>query len=57
LLTIAHCHSSEQFCGSKTVEVTATEIYVMNADGTGVGRLTRNRVADSFAAWQPVVEP
>ena len=38
-------------------EGTATEIYVMNADGTHVTRLTHNRVADSFPAWQPVAEP
>ena len=38
-------------------EGTATEIFVMNADGTGVRRLTHNRVADSFPAWQPVVAP
>lgn len=30
------------------------EIYVMNADGTGVKRLTHNRVGEGSPAWQPV---
>jgi TolB protein len=34
-----------------------SEIYVMNADGTGVTRLTHNQVADVSPAWQPVVVP
>ncbi len=32
----------------------SSEIYVMNADGTGVTRLTDNRIADTSPAWQPV---
>ena len=30
------------------------EIYAMNADGTGVTRLTHNRVDETSLAWQPV---
>ncbi len=30
-----------------------TEIYVMNADGTGVTRLTNNALADDEPAWSP----
>lgn len=33
----------------------ADEIYVMNADGTGVTRLTYNRVGEGGLAWQPVL--
>jgi TolB protein len=29
----------------------AGEIYVMNADGTGVRRLTRNKAGDSGPGW------
>ena len=29
------------------------EIYVMNADGSGQRRLTRNRADDDLAAWSP----
>lgn len=32
----------------------SSEIYVMNADGTGVKRLTHNRVGEGSPAWQPV---
>ncbi len=32
----------------------SSEIYVMNADGTGVTRLTHNRVAEGSPTWQPV---
>ena len=32
----------------------STEIYVMNADGTGVTRLTHNRVGEASPAWQPI---
>ena len=32
----------------------SSEIYVMNADGRNVRRLTHNRVADGSPAWQPV---
>lgn len=32
----------------------ADEIYVMNADGTGVTRLTHNGVGEGSPAWQPV---
>jgi Tol biopolymer transport system component len=32
----------------------SSEIYVMNADGTGVTRLTHNRVGEASPAWQPV---
>ncbi len=32
----------------------SSEIYVMNADGTGVTRLTHNHIADTSPAWQPV---
>ncbi len=32
----------------------SSEIYVMNADGTGVTRLTHNRVGEGSPAWQPV---
>lgn len=35
----------------------ASEIYVMNADGSGARRLTHNRVADGFPAWQPGAAP
>ena len=31
------------------------EIYVMNADGSGLRRLTRNRVEDYGPAWQPAL--
>jgi len=34
-----------------------SEIYAMNADGTGVTRLTHNQVADASPAWQPVAVP
>ena len=30
------------------------EVYVMNADGTGIRRVTRNRVADARPDWQPL---
>jgi TolB protein len=30
------------------------EIYVMNADGTGVTQLTHNRLAEGSPAWQPL---
>jgi TolB protein len=29
------------------------EIYVMDADGSGVTRLTRNRIGEASPAWQP----
>lgn len=32
----------------------STEIYVMNADGTDVKRLTHNRVREATPAWQPI---
>lgn len=32
----------------------ATEIYVVNADGSGLTRLTHNRVGEGYPAWQPV---
>lgn len=32
----------------------SSEIYVMNADGTGVTRLTHNRVGEANPAWQPI---
>lgn len=32
----------------------AREIFVMNADGTGVTRLTHNRAGSARPAWQPV---
>lgn len=31
----------------------SSEIYVMNADGTSVKRLTHNRVGEGSPAWQP----
>ena len=31
----------------------SSEIYVMNANGTGVKRLTHNRVGEGSPAWQP----
>ena len=44
--------------GSKIVFVrfggSNREIYVMNADGSGVKRLTHNRIAEASPAWQPV---
>jgi hypothetical protein len=30
-----------------------SEILVVNADGTGLRRLTRNRIDDASPAWQP----
>ena len=33
-----------------------SEIYVMNADGSGVVQLTDNEHNDSFPAWLPVVD-
>lgn len=30
------------------------EIYVMNADGTGITRLTHNKVGEGSPAWQPI---
>ena len=33
-----------------------SEIYVMNADGSGVVQLTDNEYYDSFPAWLPVVD-
>ncbi|MGE5272879.1 MAG: TolB family protein, partial [Verrucomicrobiota bacterium] len=30
------------------------EILVINADGTGVRRLTHNRVGEANPAWQPI---
>ena len=35
----------------------AAEIYVMNADGAGLTRLTRNRLGEAFPAWQPTGAP
>ncbi len=32
----------------------SSEIYVMNADGTAVTRLTHNRIAEASPAWQPL---
>lgn len=32
----------------------SAEIYVMNADGTGVTRLTHNRIGEGSPAWQPI---
>lgn len=32
----------------------SSEIYVMNANGTGVRRLTHNRVGEASPAWQPI---
>jgi Tol biopolymer transport system component len=32
----------------------ATEIYVVNADGSELTRLTNNRVGEGYPAWQPV---
>jgi TolB protein len=31
----------------------STEIYVMNANGGGLHRLTRNRAEDAFPSWRP----
>jgi TolB protein len=33
------------------------EIYVMNADGSGVRKLTPDRVAEGSPAWQPATRP
>jgi TolB protein len=33
------------------------EIFVMNADGTGMSRLTHNRVEESSPAWQSNAAP
>lgn len=30
------------------------ELYVMNADGTGITRLTHNRIGEESPAWQPI---
>ena len=35
----------------------SSEIYVMNADGTGVTRLTHNGAGEAHPAWQPVAAP
>lgn len=35
----------------------SSEIYVMNADGTGATRLTHNRVGEASPAWQPIPPP
>ena len=32
----------------------SSEIYVMNADGTGVTRLTHNQIGEGSPAWQPI---
>jgi Tol biopolymer transport system component len=32
----------------------AFELYTMRADGTGIKRLTRNRVPDLHPNWQPI---
>ena len=32
----------------------SSEIYVMNADGTGVTRLTHNQIPEGSPAWQPI---
>jgi Tol biopolymer transport system component len=32
----------------------AAEIYVMNADGSGVTRLTHNKVGEGSPVWQPI---
>ncbi len=34
-------------------ERSAAEIYVMNADGSGVTRLTHDRFGEGSPAWQP----
>ena len=34
-------------------KLSPAEIYVMNADGTGVTRLTHNQVGEGSPAWQP----
>jgi Tol biopolymer transport system component len=36
---------------------TSAEVYVMNADGTGVKRLTHNRIDEVSAVWRPVAAP
>ena len=38
-----------------TVKNSSTEIYVMNADGTDITRLTHNKTGEGFPAWQPLV--
>jgi TolB protein len=38
----------------KPQDFASSEICVMNADGTGVTRLTHNGVADGSPAWQPI---
>jgi TolB protein len=35
----------------------AFELYVMNADGTGIRRVTHNNVADTHPDWQPLPAP
>jgi TolB protein len=35
----------------------AREIYVMNADGTGLTNLTHNKVGEASPAWQPTATP
>jgi Tol biopolymer transport system component len=42
---------------SPAVRDASSEIYVMNADGTGVTRLTHNHLGEASPAWQPVATP
>ena len=45
--------SGMRYDGSVNTWLNDLEIYVMNADGTGVVRLTDNSVSDYPVAWSP----
>ena len=39
---------------SPAAQDASSEIYLMNADGTGVTRLTHNHIRETSPAWQPI---
>ena len=39
---------------SKESTKATTELYAINVDGTGLTRLTNNKVDDYFPAWRPL---
>lgn len=55
---IAFLGSRAAYCWGCPVERRgSSEIYVINADGTGLTRLTHNSVGEATPAWQPVALP
>jgi Tol biopolymer transport system component len=53
---IAFVRGKEEACslGCSPSKRSSHEIYLMNADGSGVTRLTHNQVGEGSPAWQPI---